>query len=108
EAETRERSRGEHRTEPRGKLAALIDHQRERSRDNERAGDAQEQGLASRIDARRREEEDEEGRAEAERDPGVRERAAGDLERRRRRRGVGDVFDGGQRTVADDEGEAAF
>jgi len=50
----------------------------------------------------------EQRRTEAERDAGVGEGPAGDLEQRGRRRGIRDVGQRRQRTIADDECEAAL
>jgi hypothetical protein len=76
----RERAGREHQSKTRRELAALVDDEREGSRDNERSGDPQKPRFATRIDPRRSEEEDEECGPEAERDSAVRERSTGDLE----------------------------
>ena len=108
EDQARERAHAEHDAQPRRELRPLIDDERERSPDDEHTSDAQKPRLSTRVDPNRRNEEDEERSTQSERDTGVRQRAAGDLEKGRRRRRFRDLGHRRERTVADDEGEVAF
>src|SRR5439155_24219237 len=94
--------------EPLWELRALIDDEHERTCDDEHAGGAQKPRLSTRVKAGGGHEEDEERGAQAERDTGVRQRAACDLERRRRWRGLGDLRDRRDWTVPDDEHEVSL